>query len=538
MTSEAINDNPAANGPVTAPEPSLDSSGRPRGGHFDTDDLVGNLGKRSISSGKIAVAASGASFLLQFVTLALLGRLLTQEDFGLIAMVTAFTAFITTIRDLGLGQASIQSDETNHSNASTLFWLNGTMSLIAAVGLGLLGPFLSRFYGQPELSAIAVTVGLSLALSGFSSQHIALLQRRFRHKTVAIIRVASQCFGSIIAVAVAFAGAGYWALVVLPLGQSFFTLIAAWSVSGWRPGTPKWDASVKAMLVFSLPLVGSELLATAMRNVDLILIGKVIGAAEAGVYLLAYRILLMPIRQINTPLATVALPTFSRLKDDPVRFQRMYRKAIAGICLASMPLVGGAFATAPAFIPLVFGDGWTDSVYVFLALGPAALLATYNVAGSWAASPCGFTGRLFKWGLVGPPLTIAAYFLGASLGGVVGVALAFSIAQVFLRPFALWYILRPTPVGLSDIHLATTPPTIAVCIGAGLGWFVTSSLSLTTAMDKFVATAAGGSVFLAVFVLYIFVAPHAKPHRELVHQLLAPMIQRLMGAKRPTEHQE
>ncbi len=527
MTSDAVR--PQTHTPPVN-EPSLPPSERPsrRDAHFRTDDLIDDLGKRSISSGRVAVISSAASFIIQFGTLAVLGRLLTQQDFGIVSMVTAFNAFITTFRDLGLGQASIQSDETDHSNTSTLFWLNGTTSLLAGGLLVAIGPLLSSFYEQPGLTPVAAAIGLSLALSGLSSQHIALLQRRFRHGTVAIVRISAQLGASLVAIAMALNGAGYWALVALSLGQSAFTLVAAWIACDWRPGRPKWSASTKTMLAFSLPLVGSELLATAMRNTDLILINKLIGPAQAGIYLMAYRLLLMPIRQINSPLASVALPTFSRLKDDAARFRRMYRKAISGICLAGMPLIGGAFATAPALIPLVIGPKWVDSILVFLALGPAALLATFNVAGSWSATPCGFTGRLLKWGLIGPPLTIVAYTVGAYLGGIVGVALAFSIAQIVLRPFALGYILKPTPVGLGDVLAASVAPMLATCLGAAAGLFVTTSIDLTSPLGQALGVLAGGATFTALFATVILLMPSAKPHRELVHQIAAPALARML----------
>lgn len=492
--------------------------------HFRTDDLIEGLGKRSVSAGKIAIVSSAVSFVLQIGTLAVLGRLLDPFAFGLIGMVTAFTAFVAAMKDMGLSQASIQSDHSNHQNVSTMFWLSTAAGFLSACIVAALGPLLANFYDQSELVAIAAATGLVFMLSGATSQHIALMQRRFRHLTVAIITNAGQLFASLISVVIALRGGGYWALVALPIAQGAFTMICAWSVCKWRPGRPVWSAGVASMLLFSLPLMGSELLSTAMRNVDNILIGKFAGAAELGFYVMAYRMLLFPIRQINGPIGTVTLPTFARLKDDPVRFVRMYEKALAGVCLAGMPVVGAAFATCEAFLPLVLGEQWSPSVNIFRALGIAALMATHNAAGGWAVAATGHTGRRLKWAMFIAPVTIIGYSIGGFFGGAIGVALAFSITEAIFRPIGFWYMLKPTPAKLRNVQNASYPPMIATILGAALGTLVTHILNDNTTGTRILSTLAGCSVFILVFIVYLSVIPNAKLHRELMSVLAKPSV--------------
>ena len=185
---------------------------------------------------------------------------------------------------------------------------------------------------------------------------------------------------------------------------------------------------------------------------------------------------------------------------------------------------------------MALGTQWADSIVVFLALGPAALLATFNVAGSWSATPCGFTGRLLKWSLIGPPLTIAAYVIGGWLGGIVGVAIGFSVAQVVLRPFALTYILRPTPVSFLDVMAASGPPMLATSAAAAVGLMVTTSFELVTVSDRLIAFVAGGTAFTAVFLTILSVLPSAKPQRELVRQLAQPLLDRIQLARTTKEN--
>ena len=118
----------------------------------------------------------------------------------------------------------------------------------------------------------------------------------------------------------------------------------------------------------------------ANRNLDNVLIGRFVSDAALGFYTQAYRLLLLPIQQINAPISGVVVPALSRLQDQPERYVRYYYRAIGAIVLAGMPITGFLVVDARPVIQLVLGPTWLPTVPIFQALGVAAFLGTFNVA--------------------------------------------------------------------------------------------------------------------------------------------------------------
>src|SRR5262249_10490188 len=149
----------------------------------------------------------------------LLARLLSPHDFGLVAMVTALVLFAPILVDLGTQDASTQKARITPVEISALFWLNITigcaLTLLFAAASGLIG----AFYGESELTAIALVSSLTFILTAVSSQHYALMRRAMEFQRIAIIDLSSNVISSIVSVVLAFSGWGYWALVAKPIIQ-------------------------------------------------------------------------------------------------------------------------------------------------------------------------------------------------------------------------------------------------------------------------------------------------------------------------------
>jgi PST family polysaccharide transporter len=184
---------------------------------FSTEHLHADLKGRSVRGGVLTLTSQGAQFVMQSVSTVVLARLLTPADFGLVAMVVAITGLGQAFADLGLSEATIQHPDINHDQVSNLFWVN------VAIGLGLtiltasLGPLLAWFYHEPRLRAITYVVSVTFLIGGLRVQHDALLQRNMRFLALAIRDISAYAVAVPVAIVLALRGAGYWAIVALPL---------------------------------------------------------------------------------------------------------------------------------------------------------------------------------------------------------------------------------------------------------------------------------------------------------------------------------
>ena len=300
--------------------------------YFNTDHLKANLKQRSVRGGAITIAAQSSKFGLKFGSTIVLARLLVPEDYGLIGMATVVIGFVEYFKDLGLSTATIQRREINHQQISTLFWINIAVACLVALIVALLAPAVASFYNEPRLQKITLVLAINFIFGGLTVQHQALLRRQMQYISLAKVEIASMFMGVATSVVAAYYGLNYWALVLMLVATTLTNAIGVWLACSWRPGLPRRNCGVGSMLAYGSNITGFGLVNYFSRNLDNILIGRRWGSQELGLYAQAYKLVLLPIQQINTPVTSVALPSLSSLQSEPQEYCRYYYKAMLSIC--------------------------------------------------------------------------------------------------------------------------------------------------------------------------------------------------------------
>lgn len=429
--------------------------------HFRTDHLNDDLGGRSTRGGAVTLASQGVKFLTSMVATVILARLLTPQDYGLIAMVAILINFVSMFQYMGLSTATIKWAELNHQQVSTLFWLN--MALSTAIMLVTLAtaPLLAWFYGEPRLIWITVGYAISIMFTGLYIQHEAILSRQMRFGALAIIEIVSILIALSAAIVAAWFGAGYWALLLNQLVMTLVTVAGAWLACRWRPGLPVRGSGVRSMLSFGGALTGFNVTTFFARNLDNALIGKFWGAQQLGVYSRAYQMLLMPMQQINAPLVAVAVPALSRLVDFPERYRAAYLKILEKISIISMPGVVFMIATSDWLILFLLGPQWRGTARIFALLGLAAVIQPVTRTALWLFTTQGRAPEIFKWGVMSGIIAVVSIIAGLPWGAV-GVAASYAATDLFLStPLLFWYVGRRGPVRMGDLYRTIVPAASA-----------------------------------------------------------------------------
>lgn len=432
---------------------------------FDTEHLKADLKGRSVRSGVITMVAQAVKFLLQMGVTVVLARLLTPEDFGLIAMVTAITGFVGMFKSMGLSMATVQKPDITHEQISTLFWINVMLSLGIMLLIAAIAPAIAWFYGDSRLTWITLALASVFIFSGLTIQHQALLTRQMRFGRLAAIEVISNVAGVVTGIVLAWYGAGYWALVLMHAAGAITTAIGVWSACRWCPGLPVRNSGVRGMLAFGGNLTGFNIINYFGRNLDNILIGRYWGALSLGLYSKAYNLLMLPIRQIIAPISAVAIPTLSRLQDEPERYRRYYCRAISLIAFITMPLVITLAALSDEIIRIVLGEQWADTAVIFKVLAFAAMVQPVVSTTGWVYVSLGQTNRMLRWGLIGVPLIILSFVIGLPWGAL-GVAVSYTVCTVIFIPVpCLLFAFRLSPVNIVDFaKVVWLPLTISLVI--------------------------------------------------------------------------
>jgi O-antigen/teichoic acid export membrane protein len=293
-----------------------------------------------------------------------------------------------------------------------------------------------------------------------------------------IINVASLLCGVVAAIVTAALGLGYWALIINMIVTNLVSTILLWLMTGWLPSLPSRRYDVSRFLRFGGVLTVGRIVNYLVRRVDDILLGAVSGPASLAYYQKAYKLLLIPLSQVNIPATSVAIPAFSRLQDRPQVYRKYYIKGMRIITALTMPIVIFCLVNTDTIIHILLGQNWTEVVPIFRALGPAAFLGTMNIAAGWVLVPLGLGKRRLKISVYGAVLVLAAFIIGVNWGAL-GLAIAFSIAEVVKRGPQLHYAFKGTPISLRDLGHAIYMP----CISSLLSGIACMMIRNTVAYD-------------------------------------------------------
>jgi Membrane protein involved in the export of O-antigen and teichoic acid len=438
---------------------------QPGDGYFNTERLKAGLGARTARGGAVTFASQGFKFFLSIGATMVLGRLLRPTDYGLIGMVVVVTGFVSMFKDLGLSAATVQSEEITSVQVSTLFWMNVALS----VGVGLLtialAPAVAWFYGEPRLTPITMMYAFGFLFGGLTVQHEALLHRQMRFAAQAACEIVALLVTIAVTITLAWRGVGYWALVGGHLTTSFIYMVGIWAVCRWRPGRPARASGVRPLLRFGGNLTGFGVVNFFARNLDNMVIGRVWGSQQLGLYTKAYQLLTLPIDQINSPITTVAVPALSRLNDSPERYRRAYLRMIEKIAVLTMPGIALLIATADWVVLVILGPQWTEAGHIFAALGVAALIQPIANTTGWLFISQGRTHDMFRYGVVASTVIVAAILAGLPWGAL-GVATVYAVVWVtIVTPLLFYWVGRRGPVRPRDFYVTVAP---AFCAAMGV----------------------------------------------------------------------
>jgi O-antigen/teichoic acid export membrane protein len=482
----------------------LAPSGPTDDGYFNTERLKAGLGARTARAGAVTFASQGFKFFASLGATMILGRLLAPADYGLIGMVAVVTGFVSMFKDLGLSAATVQREEITSVQVSTLFWVNVALS----IGVGLvtlaLAPVVAWFYGAPQLTAVTAVYALGFLFGGLTVQHEALLHRQMRFVSQAACEIVALLVTITVTVTLAWRGAGYWALVAGHITMSFVYMIGIWTVCRWRPKRPARVSTVRSLLRFGGNLTGFGVVNFFARNLDNMVIGRVWGSQQLGLYAKAYQLLTLPIDQINSPITTVAVPALSRLNHSPEHYRRAYLRIIEKIAVLTMPGIALLIGTADWVVLVVLGPQWTQAGRIFAALGVAALIQPIANTTGWLFISQARTHDMFRYGLVASTIIVAAIIAGLPWGAL-GVAAFYAVVWVtIITPLLFYWVGRTGPVRPRDFYV-TVAPAFCAALGvlAALFFFRRSGVIV----NPIAGLAASFGITCAVALLFLYAIP-------------------------------
>lgn len=470
---------------------------------FDTKHLHTDLKKRSLKSGAVTLTSQGMMFVIQLASTMILARILTPQDYGMMAMVVSITGLASILSNLGLSTATIQRAEITHEQVSTLFWINTAIGALVTVVIASLSPVVAWFYQTPELVWMMLALSSNFLINGMTVQHSALLNRQMKFYALAKIQVLSTLIGIGSAIVAAKYGMSYWALVINSVVTSVTSAIGMWLSSGWMPGMPRKSAEVRAMVKFGADIVGFNIINYFSRNLDNILIGRYHGGAELGFYSKAYQLLMMPITNLRDPMNRIAMPALSRLQNDPEKYKDYYKKYISILSFVTMPLVVFLFVFSDSIINIFLGEKWLPSSELFKILAIVSFIQPASSTRGLVLLTTGQSRKYLILGLISSVIVCSSFAIGVYWGAR-GVAIAYAIeTYVFLAPL-LMYSFYKTPVSFVDFIDSVYVPALSSFIMGGVCYFFYDNVNF---VNDYYLVLFGLVIALGAYIFSFFIFP-------------------------------
>ena len=478
------------------------------------------FGDGPVSGAAVMITGRVAGFAATFVALAVVARILTPADYGLVAMVTSATAFFSLFADFGLSLVTVQRPHLSSEQMSTLFWINTGFGLLLGGLAACTAPLLVAFYGDQRLLAVTVAIAMVFPLTSLGTQHEALLKREMKFRRLVTVRLISTIFSVGASVAAALTGWGYWSLVVQPIALAVCATVLFWIALPWLPGSPRRCEGLGGMLGFGGALTAHGMVGYLANNLDNILIGRHWGEVPLGVYSTSYGLMMRPISLAGYGVGEAAIPALSRAASREGELRPTFRRMFELTCLLGLPICfAGAWWTSDIVLALL-GPKWVEAIPILRWLFIAALPRMLGVCTGWVYVATGRPGRMLTWQMLWTPFIVLAFVLGLPYGAV-GVAAAYAIANwIGLIPNYL-YCFKGTSIILRDVWSSLVRPLGCTVASITIGTLLPSALSAGRLHAGTLRLGARFSVALAAYAVAttVFI--------PFVHDKIMPSLRRV-----------
>jgi PST family polysaccharide transporter len=442
---------------------------------------------------------------VRVITLPLLGRLLTEVDFGLVAAALTIVMLAQTVRDIGVGPALIQRKEIEPGHVEAAFSFAFVMGLVLTALVFLAAPLIAPFYGRPELVPIIRALSLLFFLRGIASIPLAMLRREMQFRAIAIIDFVTFFAGSALAIGLAVAGWGPWAQIWGYLLEAVLATVATFWIRPQRFRLRVRWPYLKQLLGFGAGNTVANLAAYFAYQGDYMVVGNRLGAAQLGFYTRAYELMRIPSTVFANLAGWVLFSAFSKIQDDPERLGRaMHRGSFAAAAVLLAP-TAGLVVLAPELVRLLLGANWGQSVLPFQILAIAMLSRTSYRLGWTVARAVGDVMLVTLCNVLYGVLVIAGAVVGARWG-TTGVAATTAIACVINHLAFSHLAIRRTTLTWSALIACHAEAALAAAATLIVAWPTAEALRSAGAIDVVVIAGtaiAGAAAFAAVVAVRV-----------------------------------
>lgn len=481
-----------------------EDTSRPSGDEIDGHPEHRQLDRKVLRGSAWTAAGYGTRQLLAFSSVLVLARLVAPKDFGLMALATPFLLALQYLQESGMSAALVHRRTEVERAAATL--------LVAAplIGLGLYAivfftaPLIASIFHAHALALVLRVIGLTVLLRSFGIAPGALLERAMNFRARAYTDMAAATAQVAVAIPLAVAGAGVWALAGGYVGAQTTETIVYWLRTPFRPDPREasWHM-FRELSRYSRFVGANNILNLFNGTIDNLIVGRLLGLTRLAFYANAYRLALLPNSVIGYVVGRVMFSVYSSFQHDRKVVKRLYLENLQRIAIFSLPVALALTLAADPIIPALLGERWSPAV------GPLRILGVYGLVTAFLAP----SNEVFKglghpkYGLLvelGFTITVVpSLFIFIPWLGMEGAAVALLLGLTLAGLPAFVACLRLLSISTTDLARALAAPfAAAACVAVVLLVVVSATSSLAPAVALAAVVAAGVAAYVAGSALF------------------------------------
>jgi PST family polysaccharide transporter len=422
--------------------------------------------RRGISWNLLGAVSTNA---MRVVAIAVLGRMVTSEEFGVVAAAVSVNVILYSIRDVGVGQALVQRKHLEPDHFTTAFAVSLYLGLGLALGLLLAAPLIARLYHIPESADVIRVLGGLFALRGVSATSRMICQRELQFRAIAIVDAVAFAVGTIASIGAAVAGLGPWALVIgYVVEEALSTTMYLWV------SPPRWSLAIdrarfRELMTFGTGQTVAQIAGILATYGDNFVVGNVLGARALGNYTRAYEWIKFPSTVFASIVGNVLFPAFARLQDQKAQLALSFRRVTFINALVLLPASAALIIVAPEAIRVLVGPGWDAAILPFRILAMTMLLRTNQKLGALVAQAAGAVNAVAVAFIVYMAVVVGGALLSIRWG-IEGVAATTSIAIAVVCTWCMALAIRVSQIPVREVLGAHAPGLGLAALVAAVAW--------------------------------------------------------------------
>lgn len=396
--------------------------------------MTNNIKQQLFSGVFYTAIAKYSGIIISLVVAGILARLLSPDDFGIVAIATVIISFFAIFTDMGLSPAIIQNKTLTQDDLTNIYSFTFWTGIAVALLFFIASWPISAYYDSPILRTLCQLLSINLFFASVNIVPGALFYKNKEFKFIAIRSFVIQITAGTGAVIAALSGAGLYALLITPIVSSILIYIISFHRYPQHLRMTLGLSSIRKIFSYSVYQFLFNVICYFSRNLDKLLIGKHMGMSDLGYYEKSYRLMMLPLQNITQVVTPVMHPIFSDFQDDKMKLATSYERIIRFLAFIGLPLSVLLFFTAEEVTLIIFGNQWLPSVAVFRILALSVGIQIILSSSGSIFQAAGDTRSLFICGLFSSTLNVAGIVLGIFYFGTL-TAIAGCIVTTFTINF-------------------------------------------------------------------------------------------------------